>query len=247
MYVFLTLMFLFALGSLIGYVIEFIYRRIVGGHFVNPGFLHGPYLPIYGLGVVILYLLSAVSLDFIPVAWLSHVVRILFMGAAMTAIEYVGGIVFIKGMRLKLWDYSKNWGNIQGVICPLFSLIWTALGALYYFLLNGFFTAAADWFLAHPFFSMVVGIFYGVFVVDLAHTMNLSLRIRKWAEEKKSAVRFEAFKLAAQKNMSSFREKFQFFAFLKSRISIEELLQKYQIVLNDKKADSFDADEKKEL
>ena len=37
----------FAIGASFGWVLEVCYRSLVAGHFVNPGFLHGPYLPIY--------------------------------------------------------------------------------------------------------------------------------------------------------------------------------------------------------
>ena len=42
----------------------------------------------------------------------------------MTAIEYIAGIVSLKFMHIRLWDYSSQWGNIQGLICPQFSLLW---------------------------------------------------------------------------------------------------------------------------
>ena len=49
----LLLAFLFFMGSLTGWGIELLYRRFVSQKkWVNPGFLSGPYLPIYGFGLV---------------------------------------------------------------------------------------------------------------------------------------------------------------------------------------------------
>jgi uncharacterized membrane protein len=128
----LTLAFLFFLGAVIGWVIELFFRRMFGDKkWVNPGFLKGPYLPIYGLGLDILFLLCRIDLTAIPYPWLRVALLLVIMCVAMTGIEYVGGIIFIKGMKIKLWDYSRQWGNIQGIICPLFSFLWTAVGAFY--------------------------------------------------------------------------------------------------------------------
>ena len=55
---FLILTFLFAVGSVTGWCIELIYRRFVSQkHWVNPGFLAGPCLPLYGFSLCILYLI----------------------------------------------------------------------------------------------------------------------------------------------------------------------------------------------
>ena len=54
---FLILAFLFFVGSSIGWVIELFFRRFFSAKkWINPGFLVGPYLPIYGFGVVVVVL-----------------------------------------------------------------------------------------------------------------------------------------------------------------------------------------------
>ena len=40
----------------------------------------------------------------------------------MTATEYIAGVLSLRVMKVRLWDYSNNFGNIQGIICPKFSL-----------------------------------------------------------------------------------------------------------------------------
>ena len=54
----------------------------------------------------------------------------------MTVIEYIAGIICLKVAKVRLWDYTNEWGNIQGIICPKFSLIWAILGAVYYYLIH---------------------------------------------------------------------------------------------------------------
>ena len=49
---FVYLLFLFAVGSIVGWCLEVVYRSIVSGCIIIPGFLLGPYCPIYGFGFV---------------------------------------------------------------------------------------------------------------------------------------------------------------------------------------------------
>ena len=74
---------LFVVGSLIGWVIELFFRRFVSQKkWMNPGFLTGPYLPIYGFGVLVLYGVSNVPLGISEQAW-DIVVRIIIIGVGM--------------------------------------------------------------------------------------------------------------------------------------------------------------------
>lgn len=112
---FFELAFLFMLGSVSGWIMELFFRRFVSmKKWINPGFLNGPYLPMYGCGTVLLF-----GACFIP---LPRWAIILILTSGLILLEYVTGLIFIKGMKIKLWDYSDRRGNIQGIICPLFSL-----------------------------------------------------------------------------------------------------------------------------
>ena len=87
----LNFIFIFYIGSTIGWVVELIFRRIVHGKWVNPGFLIGPYLPIYGFG---LCALTGIYLIFYNLK-LPSIIIILLMGASMTLIELIGGLSFV--------------------------------------------------------------------------------------------------------------------------------------------------------
>lgn len=63
MSLFLTIAFLFFIGSMAGWVIEVVFRRFFSSanperKWINPGFLSGPYLPLYGFSLCVLFLLS---------------------------------------------------------------------------------------------------------------------------------------------------------------------------------------------
>lgn len=194
MSVLLQLCFLFFVGSCLGWCIELLFRRIfTAKKWINPGFLTGPYLPLYGFGLCFMY-----GVAYIPVytgfVWADKLILILIAGVLMTALEYVAGLIFIKGLKIKLWDYSKRRGNIQGIICPLFSFIWTVVAAVYILFIHSFVTGWVSWFVNHLGFAFFVGLFFGVFFVDLAHSLDLSVKIRAFAKTNKIVVSYEKLK-----------------------------------------------------
>ena len=119
MTVFLQIVFIFYLGSTFGWTIELFFRRIVHKKWVNPGFLIGPYLPIYGFGLVFLTIIYFIFQS----QSINPIIIILLMGFVMTLIELIGGLISLKN-KIRLWDYRDRWLSYKGIICPLFSVIW---------------------------------------------------------------------------------------------------------------------------
>ena len=183
---------LFVIGSLLGWCIELFFRRYVSQKkWMNPGFLTGPYLPIYGFGVILLYGLSNIPLgidnDFVEV-----LIRIIIIGVGMTLDEFIAGLIFIKGFKIKLWDYSNRKGNIMGIICPIFSVIWLAVGSLYYFLLNPVLVQSISWISENLIYTYFVGGVVGAMVVDFAYSIHLATKLKEFKEYRD--LRFEEFK-----------------------------------------------------
>lgn len=231
MKIFLVLTFLFYTGSLLGWVLEVFWRKFFSKanpehRWINPGFLHGPYLPLYGLSLCILFALSFVRVDFIHGAICQKLVLFVIMALCITILEFFGGLIFIKGMHIKLWDYSKNRGNILGIICPEYTFYWWLLSALYYFLIHPKILEWLYWFTNHLAFCLVVGFFYGVFTVDLCYTFNLAAKIRAFAREKQIDVRYENLKAAIQKKNEELRlHKYFMLPFLSAKGSFIENLK----------------------
>ena len=183
---------LFVIGSVAGYLTEVLYRRFVSRKiWMNPGFLVGPYLPIYGTGVVALFLISNVNLG-IENAVFAVVLKVLLIGVMMTLIEFIAGLIFIKGLKIKLWDYSNQKGNIMGIICPVYSLIWLVVGSLYYFFLNPILLSTLSWLSENLIYTFFIGAVVGMMVVDFAYSLHLGLKIQQFRELQ--GMRFEEFK-----------------------------------------------------
>lgn len=209
MSLFLILAFLFSAGASAGWVLELFYRRFVSKanperKWINPGFCTGPYVPLYGFGLCLLYLIAA--LPNVPKA-----VLFLIMAVSMTAIEYIAGVWLLKSANVRLWDYSDEWGNIQGLICPKFSLYWSLLGAAYYFLIHPHVLNALQWLSQNLAFSFVIGLFFGVFLVDFGHSAQIITKLRAYAVENDVIVRYEAVKLQIRLHHEAARSKYHFF------------------------------------
>ncbi len=220
--------FLFIAGSMLGWITEVLFRRFFSAKkWINPGFLTGPYLPLYGFGLALMFAISLIPIH-TGHGWLDALLIILIMGAMMTVIEYIAGLIFIKGMKIKLWDYSDQWGNIQGIICPLFSFLWLLVAAGFYFLMNEPVLEAVTWFVNNMWFSFFVGIVLGIFLVDLGHSLGLSMKIRKFAEEKQIVVHYERLKESIKEHVENFEKKHASFCFpFKSARKFAEELEGY--------------------
>ena len=113
----------FFLYCFLGWVWESCYVSAKRRQWVNRGFLHGPMLPIYGTGAVIILLAT------IPVRDSLWLVFLLGMLAA-TALEYVTGAAMEALFKVRYWDYSKQPFNLNGYICLTSSLAWGAFSIL---------------------------------------------------------------------------------------------------------------------
>ncbi len=228
---FLVFSFLFFIGSVIGWVIEVIFRRFFSSanperKWINPGFCTGPYLPLYGFGLCSLYLIAGLEeKELIADPVLNKVLLFLVMAVVMTAVEYISGLLSIRVAKVRLWDYSGQWGNIQGIICPKFSLAWGVLGALYYFLIHPHIIDALDWLSRNLAFSFVIGMFYGVFIIDVVNSANLVVKLRRFAEENDVIVRFEALKQEIRRKRELAKRKYFFFRPFHSDIPLIEHLR----------------------
>lgn len=219
--IFLTYIFLFMIGASAGYLIELLFRRFVSmKRWINPGFLKGPCLPLYGFGVCVLHFICTIFFEYVlkdgtqpnyfnmgiiesasfphgvlPF-WATSIILFVAVGIAMTLVEFIAGIIFIRGLHIKLWDYSKLKGNIKGVICPLFSCIWAVIGLAYWFLLFPFINLAIDAFSLHLWgMTFVIGAYVGIFVLDFINSIKLSLSLNKEGRAKKMVIDYEKFKL----------------------------------------------------
>lgn len=228
MSILLTLAYLFFIGSVLGWVLELLFRNLTQRNkkWVNPGFCTGPYLPIYGFGLCVLYLLASLEqCSLIANPFWNKVVLFAAMAIGMTLIEYVAGIFCLKYLKVRLWDYSDFWGNIQGIICPLFSLFWAVLGAVYYFLIHPYILDALNWLSRNLAFSFFIGMFFGIFIIDVAHSGQLVVKLKKFAEEHRVVLTYEGIKDHIKNAQQKASAKYHFFSPFRSEHPLGEHLK----------------------
>ncbi len=228
---FLNLAFLFLIGSVSGWCIEVLFRRFISSanperKWINPGFCTGPYLPLYGCGLCLMYLIAGLEkYNLIANPFWNKMLLFLTMAVCMTLIEYIAGIISLKAGKVRLWDYTNEWGNIQGIICPKFSLIWAALGAVYYFLIHPHILEAIHWLTQNLAYSFVIGMFFGIFVIDVANSVQLTAKLKRFAEENNVVVRYEALKEGIRLHYEKTKRKYNFFRPFHSEKPLSEHLK----------------------
>ena len=130
----------------------------------------------------------------LPGEFLRTACILLLAMAIMTVIELIGGWIAVKLFHVRLWDYSKEWMNYEGLICPKFSLFWGLICALYYFLLYPTFHSVAVRVVDRPWMILVIGMCLGVFFVDLAHSLRLMQRVRSYAMRMRTLINIDQLK-----------------------------------------------------
>ena len=99
----------FIIGSVIGYVLEMIVGLVQNGHFVSrQGLLIGPFIQVYGLGLVTYYLVISKIKD-------KNNVKIFILSMILGGvIEYLFSFFQEKLFGTISWDYSNLPFNING-------------------------------------------------------------------------------------------------------------------------------------
>lgn len=147
------------------------------------------------------------------------------MAVSMTVIEYIAGYISLKFTSVRLWDYSDEWGNINGIICPKFSFFWALLGAVYYFFVHPYILEALEWLSKNLAFSFFIGVFFGIFTIDISNSAQIVAKLRKYAIENQVEIKLEKLKLAVHDKQAELKEKYIFFRPFKSKRPLSEIVK----------------------
>ena len=113
----------FFIYSFIGWVWESCYVSVRKHRWVNRGFMHGPMLPLYGSGALVV-LVSTISVR-------ENMALVFLLGMlAATVLEYFTGAAMERIFHVRYWDYSNQKLNIHGYICVSSSLCWGGFSVL---------------------------------------------------------------------------------------------------------------------
>ena len=187
---------------LCGWLWESCYVSARQRRWVNRGFLHGPLLPIYGFGAIIILIFT------LPVR--THTAALYVCGtAAATLLEYVTGAVMERLFKVRYWDYSNQKLNLNGYICLSSSIAW------------GFFSILLVRVIHPPVERLVLDIpaaltapltlaLMAAFGADVMQSVRAALDLRAMLEElRRLARRAEIISAFAEDDLQKFRDRTQ--------------------------------------
>ncbi|MCD7842385.1 MAG: hypothetical protein LUG56_07960 [Lachnospiraceae bacterium] len=122
-YTFSQWVLFFYIYCFLGWVFESVYVSISEKHWVNRGFLKGPFLPIYGFGALCVLVVTIPFRDNLPLMCLAGM-------ASATVLEYVTGAVMEKLFHVRYWDYTGRLLSVNGHICLASVLCWAVMTIL---------------------------------------------------------------------------------------------------------------------
>ena len=185
----LKVLYIFSMCATMGWILEFFFRSTVHKKIINPGFLTGMALPIYGFGGVLLYLLSNCCLSYHGI--IKVLIIFISTGLGMTILEFISGYIFLKVFKVKLWDYSKMKNNIMGLICPIFTIAWGLLSCVYIFFIQDYIINIVNLIDGNIYGIIFLSVYYSLFAIYLLVSFNILSRMRDLAKELKIVIVIE--------------------------------------------------------
>ena len=204
---FFSMLTYFIIYSILGWILESVFRSICEKKLINTGFLKGPFCPIYGVGALIMiFLLSRFENNIILLFIVSFF--------TLTFWEYVVGIFLEKIFHTKYWDYSDHKFNIQGRICLSNSIYWGILGVFFVKYIHPFINSNIGLVMHDVYFKVVIYLISFIVLVDAINSIikvknisdtldkidKLNEQIKEKLEELKN-IEFEDGKIAIMLNL----------------------------------------------
>ncbi len=126
----------FLLYSILGFLLETVRSFLVNSKFTS-GILYGPWTPIYGIGIVIVILISNYLFVHLHLSrWVETFITFVIITLILTLLEWIGGILIEKIFHTVFWDYSKEAFSIGKYISLSKSLMWGVGSILFIYVLK---------------------------------------------------------------------------------------------------------------
>ena len=126
----------FFVYSFIGFWFECIMGKLMGNRFES-GILFGPFTPVYGIGVVLILILSKFFFQNLHMPrWKETIIVFFVLIFALTFIEWLGGILIEKLFHITFWDYTDLKFNLGKYIALEISLAWGFLSLLLIYVIH---------------------------------------------------------------------------------------------------------------
>lgn len=162
--------FFFYIYCFFGWCFESAYVSLKTRKWTNRGFMHGPFLPLYGSGAIMMLVVSAPFQRSLALTYVAGCI-----GA--TILEYVTGVVMEALFKVRYWDYSKQKFNFQGHICLRSTLAWGGLTILMTGWIHGYVEQGTSWIPAQT-LTAVTFVMTAVIFADFALSFKTAMDLR---------------------------------------------------------------------
>ena len=126
----------FLLFAILGFCSENVLHLILHGSFTSNPF-HGPWMPIYGFGVVIMIFLTRLIFNNLKVKkWLKIVLLFLSTTILLTGLEFLGGHLCEFFFHKSFWDYTNMRFHFGKYISLEMSFVWGTASLIFLYLLK---------------------------------------------------------------------------------------------------------------
>lgn len=169
-------MYLF-IYSVIGWICEVIFCKIVHGKWTNRGFLSGPYCPIYGFGALFIILLLK---PFINNPLIIFILSILIT----TTLEYITSFSMEKIFNAKWWDYSNEPLNINGRVCIGTAIPFGILGLLLVYFIHPYIDILINM-IPDFLINYIIGGLIALILLDIITTLSTLFNLKDKLDEAK--------------------------------------------------------------
>ena len=211
----------FYLYCVIGYISEVIFVRIVDKKWINRGFLMGPYLPIYGVGaMLIIFLLNGYYNDPFVIFVFSFII--------CSLVEYTTSVLLEKIFKTRWWDYSYRKYHINGRVCLLNSTLFGLGGLVIVYVIN---PVMKDFLLNIPFIKIKLSmiIISIVISIDLVISTIDAYRVNNIAKHLDSIIN----EYVKNKNIKINKIRMRLFDAYPDLVKNHELIKKLKLLKKD--------------
>lgn len=101
------------------------------------GIMYGPFTPIYGIGTVIILVLSKYFfINLHMPRWIETIIVFFILSIFLSCLELLGGILIEKIFGIIFWSYKNHKYNIGNYISLEMAFIWGAVSILFIYVIN---------------------------------------------------------------------------------------------------------------
>lgn len=126
----------FLVYSILGFFLESGIAFITKSGF-HSGIMYGFWTPIYGIGTVVILLLSHYFfMNLHMPRWIETVIVFIIVSIFLSCLELIGGILIEKIFDVSFWDYSSHKFHIGKYISLEMTLIWGFATVIFIYMIN---------------------------------------------------------------------------------------------------------------